>query len=309
MHEKLEEYLGEISHYLAVRQGADEILKEIRSHILEKAEAGSGAVTEESLQKTIAAYGSPRDVAAKYMEGQEIISPTFGRHLVRYTWLLFAIHCVLTAVAVSLQIEIIAIPFFIIPKMPVWAALVYLPMALVYDFGVVALVLYYVTQKKGNVRLPWFGVKLPPRGESSLEKPKPWGLATLIAIFGLLLYVFIRFHTLFFYTINFHRPISLLDPSASVFFSILLLTAFACNIAGYWIRFIYNTAWVKLAEHTIVLLILWLAWNSPIKPVFRDVPGIDMDFTGGGIILFLIVVYVFEFLRSLVRVAREMGVV
>ncbi|MFA4947689.1 MAG: hypothetical protein WC674_04155 [Candidatus Krumholzibacteriia bacterium] len=307
MHENLEKYLKEISHYLAVKQGAGEILAEIRSHILEKAERESGGFTADSLDKTIAGYGRPRDVAAKYMDGDEIISPTFRKYLFRYTAMLFAIHFVLTVLAVSFRTSIIAIPFFFIPKMSAFWAVLYLFMALVYDFGVVALILYLVTQRKGDVRLPWFGVRLARRGESGLKKPRPAVLAMLIVIFGILLYVFVRYHTLFFYTVNGSRPETLLNPAASVFFSILLLAALACDIIGYWIRFLFNTAWVTLVQNTIALLILWIIWNSPIKPEYKTVPGIDLSVVGGGFILFLIVVTVIRLLRSLVRVAREMS--
>jgi hypothetical protein len=307
MHENLEKYLKEISHYLAVKQGAEEILAEIRSHILEKAERESGGVTAESLDKTIAAYGRPRDVASQYMDGDEIISPTFRKHLFRYTAMLFAIHFVLTVLAVSFRTSIVAIPFFFIPKMSALWAVLYLFMALVYDFGVVALILYIVTQRNGDVRLPWFGIRLARRGESGLKKPRPAVLAMLVAFFGVLLYLFLRYHTLFFYSVNFSRPESLLNPAGSVFFSILFLAAFACDIVGYWIRFLFNTAWVTLVQHAIVLLILWIAWNSPIKPEYRTVPGVDLSLVGGGFVLFFIILSVFGFLRSIVRLTREMS--
>ena len=307
MHENLERYLKEISHYLAVKQGADEILAEIRSHILEKAERESGGVTAESLDRTIAGYGRPRDVAAKYMDGDEIISPTFRKYLFRYTAMLFAIHFVLTVLAVSFRMSIVAIPFFFIPKMSALWAVFYLFMALVYDFGVVALILYLVTQRKDGVRLPWFGVRLARRGESGLKKPRRWVLAMLVVFFGIFLYALVRYHTLFFYSINFSRPESFLNPAASVFFSILFLGAFACDIIGYWLRFLFNTAWITLVQNTIVLLIFWIAWNSPIEPEFRTVPGVDLSLVGGGFLLFFIILNVIRLLQSLVRVAREMS--
>jgi hypothetical protein len=307
MHENLEKYLKEISHYLAVKQGADEILAEIRSHILEKAERESGGVTAESLDRTIAGYGRPRDVAAKYMDGDEIISPTFRKYLFRYTAMLFAIHFVLTVLAVSFRASIVAIPFFFIPKMSAPWAIPYLFMALVYDFGVVALILYLVTQRKKEVRLPWFGVRLAPRGESGLRKPRRAVLAMLVAFFGIFIYIFARYHTLFFYSSNGSSPEAFINPAAGVFFSVLFLAAFACDIIGYWVRFLFNTAWVTLVQNTIVLLILWIVWNSPIKPEFRTVPGVDLSLVGGGLVLFLIILNVFRFLRSLVRVTREMS--
>ncbi len=139
------------------------------------------------------------------------------------------------------------------------------------------------------------------------RSPSAAVLAMLIVFFGIFLYVLLRYHTLFFYTINGSRPESFLNPAASVFFSILFLAAFACDIIGYWIRFLFNTAWVTLAQNTIVLLILWIIWNSPIKPEYRTVPGVDLSLVGGGFVLFFIVVNVIRFLRSLVRVTREMS--
>jgi hypothetical protein len=307
MHENLEKYLREISHYLAVKHGADEILAEIRSHILEKAERESGGLTAESIDRTIASFGRPREVAARYVEGEEFISPAFRRYLFRYTAILFAIHFVLTAVAVYSRTSIIAFPVFFVPRMSAFWALPYLLMALVYDFGIVALLLLFVTQRKGDVRLPWFGLRIARRGESGLKRPKPAVLAALIAFFGVLLYVFARYHSLFLYMSNFKAPQSMLNPASSVFFSILFLAALACDIIGYWIRFYFNTAWVTLVQHGIVLLLLWIACNSPIPPEYRHVPGIDLRLVGGGFVLFLILLNAFRFLRSLVRVTREMS--
>jgi hypothetical protein len=307
MHENLEKYLREISHYLAVKHGADEILAEIRSHILEKAERESGGITAESIDRTIESFGRPREVAARYVEGDEIISPAFRRYLFRYTGILFAIHFVLTAVAVYSHTSIIAFPFFFIPKMSAFWAVPYLFMALVYDFGVVALLLYFVTQRKWEARLPWFGVRIARRGESGLRRPKPAVLAALIAFFGVLIYVFARYHSLFLHSINFDRFESMLGPASSVFFSVLFLAALACDIIGYWIRFYFNTAWVTLVQHGIVLLLLWIACNSPIRPEYRDVPGIDLRVVGPAFVLFLILLNAFRFLRSLVRVTREMS--
>jgi hypothetical protein len=308
MYENLESYLKDISHYLAVKQGADEILAEIRSTILEKAERESGGVTVESIERAIAAYGRPRDVAAGYLDGEEIISPTFKKHLFRYTTILFLIHFTLTMLAVYFRTSIIAIPFFFIPKMSVFWAVLYLVMALVYDFGVVALILYFVTQRKGDVRLPWFGNRLARRGESGLRKPRPAALAGLIVIFGALLFIFLRYHSLFFYMVNGSRPQSLLSPASSAFFSILLLAALACDVIAYWIRFMFNSAWVTLVQSTIVLLLLWIAWNGPIRPEYRTVPGVDPSAVGAGFVLFFIILNAIRFLRSLVRVTREMSI-
>jgi len=77
MSKKLDAYLEEISHFLSGRKEREEILAEIRSHILEKAEREFGEVTEEALEKVIAAYGPARRVAEEYLEGRPIIAPAY----------------------------------------------------------------------------------------------------------------------------------------------------------------------------------------------------------------------------------------
>jgi len=56
MFERLESYLAEIGHFLSGREEREEILSEIRSHVLEKAELEYGAVSDDSLTRTIEAY-------------------------------------------------------------------------------------------------------------------------------------------------------------------------------------------------------------------------------------------------------------
>lgn len=51
MHEKLRKYLEEISRYLAAVSDKEEILNEIKSHILEKAEQEFGEINEEAVER------------------------------------------------------------------------------------------------------------------------------------------------------------------------------------------------------------------------------------------------------------------
>jgi uncharacterized membrane protein len=99
MFKKLEAYIEEIDHYLSVRKGKKEILEEIKSHILEKAEAESGKIDDQSIEKIISEYGKPQSVAMKYIEDTQIISPVFKKHLFRYTGILFVVHCMLILIA------------------------------------------------------------------------------------------------------------------------------------------------------------------------------------------------------------------
>jgi hypothetical protein len=89
MHENLEKYLREISHYLAVKQGADEILAEIRSHILEKAERESGGLTPESAGPARSPRATSRGMRSSLPRSADTCSgtPAFSsRSILRSPW-------------------------------------------------------------------------------------------------------------------------------------------------------------------------------------------------------------------------------
>ena len=85
MSDKLEAYLEEISHFLSGRAEREEILSEIRSHIMEKAAEGPGEFTEAAIEKAITVFGPARKVAEvdTLDEGRPIIAPAYKRYLVR----------------------------------------------------------------------------------------------------------------------------------------------------------------------------------------------------------------------------------
>ena len=306
MYESLEKYIEEIRRHLPLKHGVDEILAEIRSHILEKAESGSGAVTEESLRQAIATYGKPREIAATYLEGQEIISATFKRHLMRYTWMLFAIHAVLTAVAINFHVNIVAFPFFFIPKMTAPWAIIYLPTAFVYDFGLVALFLYIVTQRRKDMRIPWPRLLIVSPARPRLAKPRVGGLVVHFAYFAALLFVLIKFRTIMFYTVNFHHPKPLLAPLPALFYSILLVAALGCHAVAYAVRFLFNSAWVYVVRDAVVLILLWIVWNTPIDPQFVTAAGVDLRLGAQTFILVLAMLAAIRFLRNVQRLRQEM---
>ena len=303
MLENLESYLQEISRYLPVKEGGDEIIAEIRNHILEKAERQSGEATEESVRTVIASYGRPQDVASPYVEGSEIIAPVFRRHLFRYTWMLFAVHAALTALAIGLDVDIVMFPFFLIPRMPTAAALLYLPMAWLADFGLVAFVLFIVTQKSRRPALPWLRIF---RGRP-LGRPKPSALAWRLVLLAAALFLLIRHHTIFFYAVNVRPLESIMDPTSSVVLSSMFIAAILCNVTAHAVRFVVNSAWVLFAKNLVVLLIMWSIWNVPIAVRFKEIPGVDLRFYAGAFVIILIAWTAVRFLRSFFLVVREMS--
>jgi hypothetical protein len=306
MYDTLERYLHEVDDYLFVKQGSKEILAEIRAHILEKAENAPGGVTEDSVRAALAEYGRPREVAAKYMEGYDIISPTFRKVLFRYTWVLFGYHLILSIIALVTRTGMVVIPFFYIPKMTNWSSLFYFPMIFFYDFGLVALFLYLMTQRRRDVRLPWPGFLRSDAPSLGFGRPKRGVLTGLALLLAGALYLLVRYHTIIFYGSS-RGSGSLMAPASSLFFSSLLVAAIACHVAAYAIRFLFNSAWVNFARDVVVLFILWFIWNSPVKPEYVPARGVNLSLVGGVFILVLTVLAAARFLRSILRVRREMS--
>jgi len=301
MYQNLENYLQEISHYLAIKDGSGDILSEIKCHILEKTEEEFGKVTEEGVAKIISIYGRPQHVAAKYLEGIEIIFPTFKRHLFLYTGILFACHFALTLVAFLFHFSMVGFPFLYIPNMNVWEFMVYLPMAYIYNLGLVVIFLYFVTQKKKEIRLPW--PKLFTNGESvkEMKRPKILFLVLLILIFAFLLATLLRFGTFFFASMNDpDNPVLIMDPNASLYYSSLFLAMIGCEVIGYAARFISRSLWLDLIKNSLILLLLQLVWNSPLKANFAKIPDVNLNNVAVTFVLIITAVTVFKFLKNIV---------
>ncbi|TFG77601.1 MAG: hypothetical protein E4H23_08565 [Chrysiogenales bacterium] len=267
MHKNLEIYLEEISHFLSGRGEREEILSEIRSHILEKAEQEAGPVSEASLEKVIAAYGKPRLVAEKYLEGRPVIAPAFKRLLFRYTALLFAIHLIFIVFAVIFKKSFIVFPFLFVPRMGLVEAVMYLPAAFLTDFGIVALVLYFITQSGSDFKLPWpkFAldldeVKAPAAKTLAARIWTMVGAGIMLALTGVAIKLFIKFKTIFFVSFNFEKFRPLLMPAPGRLASLAVLAMMAAGTIALFIklfpisrRFI---CWVDAAADAIALVMI-----------------------------------------------------
>lgn len=193
----LEDYLDEIYRYLPLKKGQDEILSEIKSHILEKVQYESEKITEDELKITIDNYGSPKTIAEKYMENYQIIAPAYKKYLIRYSGLLFIMHYSLIILANFIDLKMMLFPFFYIPVIgehyPTLVQLILLiPMIFFYDFGLVCLFLYFITQNKKEIKLPWFRLNLSwlVDSQKNIRKPKIVYLILMVSGFIAVLYIF-----------------------------------------------------------------------------------------------------------------------
>lgn len=307
MSDKLEIYLDEIGHYLASSKEKQEITAEIKSHILEKTEQEYGEITDITIERIIETYGSPRQVAEKYMDDYQIIAPTFRGHLLRYTAVLFAVHFALTVFAFIFKTRMLVLPFFYIPKMDNFQALFYFPMIFIYDLGLVGIILYFVTQSRKDIKLPWPKLKLNWQkiSKSRQEKPKIIPLALMLLGYGALVYVYMRYHTLFFRSLNFKGVESLFSPEASKWYSLALLSFLGIGILAYIIKFFTRPEWVNLLRSTCQLVILGVVINRPIENAIREFFYFDIHLVVDLIVALIAVLLAVDFLKSLIILGRR----
>ncbi len=307
MSEKLETYLDEIRQYLAGSKEKQEILSEIKSHIMEKAEHEFGEITEDTLEQIIAIYGSPQQVAEKYMDDYQIIAPTFKGHLLRYTAVLFAVHFALTVFAFIFKTRMLILPFFYIPKMDNFQALFYFPMIFIYDLGLVGIILYFVTQRGKDIKLPWPKLNLnwQKMTESRQEKPKIIVLVLMIIGYAVLVYVYMRYHTIFFKSLNFKGVESLFNPAASKWYSLALLSFLGIGILAYLIKFFMHPEWINLLRSALQLVILGIVINRPIENPIREFFYFDIHLIANVIVALIALLLVIDFLKSLIILGKK----
>jgi len=311
MFEKLEAYLEEISHFLSGREEREEILAEIRSHILEKAEQEYGQDTEASLGKVIAAYGPARRVAEKYLDGRQIIAPAYNRYLFRYTALFFAFHFVLTVVAVVFKKSFLMFPFLYVPSMSPFDALFYLPTAFLFDLGAVTLILYLITQSKKDVKLPWpkFSIDIDEMKTTGRTIGRIIGLIAMTALTGVALYFYVRYRTIFFVNLDFaqHRPI--FTPEAGQWFSLILVGLWAISAISLAIKLGTSSPWVDAVEKALSLVLIGLAFRQPFDAAFAvPLSGTLVRWFKLSLTITLLVICIFiaaDFIKALIRIGRR----
>jgi hypothetical protein len=317
MPDKLEAYLEEISHFLSGREEREEILSEIRSHILEKAAADDGLKGEAAIDRAIAGYGPARTVAEKYLVGDRpIIAPAYKRYLFRYTTLLFALHGFLTVIAVVFKKDFVIFPFLFMPRLGPIEALMYLPTAFLADLGVVALVLYFITQSGKEVKLPW------PKFAVDLDEVKPpktkvlaGRIATLAAAIALLavtdfgIYLYSKYQTIFLKLQHGADPSPLLTPSAGSRVSLVVIAMLAVATATLFIKVFTSSRWVDLGSNVVSLALFGVLLQQPFDNIFAiDISEKDLAALKFGLkflLLFIAVMITIDLVKNLVVVGRR----
>jgi hypothetical protein len=307
MSEKLEKYLEEISRYLGTGRDKQEILLEIKSHIMDKIEQESGKVTDESLERIIVTYGNPREVAEKYMAEQQIIAPAFKGHLLRYAAILFTFHFGLILLALLLKTSLAVLPFFYVPRIDSFQALFYFPMAFFFDLGLVGLILYFVTQSRKNIRLPWprFKVNWQKVVDRQQRKPRTIIFAMMISGYAVLVYVYARFGTLFFKSLNPGQVESLFSAEVSAWYSLGLLAILGIGILATLAKFFTHSEWIDLLRSGCQLVILGIVINRPMENAIEEFFYFDLQLAADLIVAVIAVLLAVDFVKSLILLGRR----
>ena len=295
MAKRLEDYLQEIDHYLAVKSNREDILSEIRSHILERAETEWGAVDEEAIAKVIPQYGSPRQVAEKYLEGDHIISPALKKYLVMYTGVLFCIHALMIIICWIFGWSISFSPLVHIPNIRANQLLISLIMAFFTDLGIVGLIMYSITQEKKDTPLPWPRIPKKWLNIPGVMPAKPAIFALILLGFLAAMALFLKSGTLLFMSLDFPNFKPLLEPLPSLFYSLLILIWIAGDVLFYGLRFITKSTWQIPIQDLFHLVLLWILYNQPIKIIpssqsLEETADILMEI--GGILVFILIISV-----------------
>ncbi len=316
MSNKLETYLEEISHFLSGREEREEILSEIRSHILEKAAMEHGQTGDAAIDKAIAAYGPPRKVAEKYLDGRPIIAPAYKRYLFRYTTFLFAFHAFLTVVAVIFKENFIFFPFLFMPRLGIIEALMYLPTAFLTDLGVVTMVLYFITLSGKDVKLPWpklavdlDEVKPPTKGFWVSRVATAVGAVVMLAITDFALFLFAKHHTIFFVNLDWTDPRPLFTPGAGRRLSMIVIAMFAVSTIGLLVKLFTRSRWVDAISNVASLALIGLVLRQPFDNLFAiTVPEKLLPKIKFGVkflLLFIAVMVTVDLIKNLVIIGRR----
>jgi len=316
MSNKLEAYLEEISHFLSGRGEREEILSEIRSHILEKAATEHGGTDDAAVDKAIAAYGRARKVAEKYLEGRPIIDPAYKRFLFRYTSVLFTIHTLLTVMAVIFQKDFVIFPFLFMPRLGPIEALMYLPTAFLTDLGLVALVLYFITLSGKDVKLPWpkFAydldeVKPPKKGLLAGRIATLVGAIAMFAVTDFAIYLYVKRQTIFFKNLDFSDPLPLFTAAAGRRISLIVIAMFAASALALLVKVFTSSRWVDVGSSVVSLALIGLLLGQPFDNLFavtvseKILPKIR--FGVKFLLLFIAVMVTIDLVKNLVIIGRR----
>lgn len=275
MNRKIEEYLAEVSHYISDTKAADDIIKEVRSHIIDRAQEEFGDTGDESLEKILSKLEEPRQMAEKYSQGQDIIAPYYRKHVIVYTAFLFFINLGVSVASIVLGKGIHMVPFMQVASGDFLTFLGGLPVTFFFYFGIVCMFFMIITKYK-TVKPAWLGSALEGAGKD-FGKPTMLGLAGRMIAFTVLA-------VLFMFQDELVRVITEAVPEIMVFaLPDILVNAFIA-LAGidliiYVLRYLANTPVLEAMGAAFKLIVMAYIVRMPFG--FENLSGLQRGVATG----------------------------
>jgi len=269
VNKKLEAYLSEVGHYVSGPKGADDILDEIRSHILDRAQEEFGNSDDESVDKILAKMEDPREMASRYSQGQDIIAPYYRKHIILYTAFLFFIALGVSVVSLVLgKGAIHLLPFFQSSEDNFLVFLGGLPITFFTYFGIVCLFFMIITKYR-TVKPAWLMVE---GSGKRLGKPTALGfLGTLVGfLLVLLVYSFQGEIVSFIADLSIKNVVVVKIPD--ILMDAILATT-GIDLLVYSLRFLANTPVLEAAGAAFKLLVMAYVVRRPFG--FENLSGLD----------------------------------
>ena len=124
----------------------------------------------------------------------------------------------------------------------------------------------------------------------------------MILILVAVLFVYLRYNTLFFLTVGSGKTTSLFNPYVSKCLSLCVISIFFLEILNYTSRFFIESPWIKFTKDTAILIILWSIMNLHIEDSLIDLPGVELSAIITFILFFFSIIAAIEFLKSLIEI-------
>lgn len=265
---ELERYLDEVSVQLGRYKGKQDLLLELRSDALDRAEdLGGGDVTAANMAKAVASMADPAEVALAYRGSKYLIGPKVYRAFVLYTAILFAIHLVLLVVATvtGTGIEIFPLSIVKLEKPHTLLNLVSTAIqALLLDIGLMVVIFAGMSRVGRSARFPSVAFRVPAGARAS-------GMRGVLALLVLLILNFLRDDLFIVVSEDEVTPLFSEAFAENLPWLNLLLALVIAREAGY--ALLGERRWLVIADGAVSVFGIGLMIWFLTQPAFIELPG------------------------------------
>ncbi len=265
---ELEHYLDEVSAQLGRFKGKQDLLLELRSDALDRAEdLGGGEVTPEGMAQAVDSMAEPAEVALAYRGAKYLIGPKVYRAFVLYTAILFVVHLVLLIVATvtGSGIEIFPLSIVKLERPHTLVNLVSVAIqALLLDIGLMVVIFAGMSRVGRSARFPSVAFRVPVGTRAS-------GTRAVLALLVLVILNFLRDDLFIVVTEEKVEPLFSSALAANLpWINLLLALVIAREVAYAWLG---ERRWIVLADATVSVFGVGLMISFLTLPPFIAISG------------------------------------